>query len=36
MLIIFKHRYLNITGFIKKFFIILTNVNIVSDKTGVA
>ena len=32
MLITFKHSYYNITGFIQKFFIILTNVNIMSEK----
>ena len=32
MLTTFKHRYYNITGFIQKFFIILTNVNIMSEK----
>ena len=32
MLITFKHRYNNITGFIQKVFIILSNVNIMSEK----
>ena len=32
MLITFKHKYYNITGFIQRFFILLTNVNIMSEK----
>ena len=35
MLIIFKQRYYNITGFIQKLFKVLTNVNIMSEKKQV-
>ena len=34
MLTTFKHRYYNITGIIQRFFIILTNVNIMSEENG--